>query len=248
MFEISFKQVCVIGYSLPLVAFLTCVVLSIVKDFKLANRTHCHVFNIFPSISSCISAFYPQNTIWRICIGIDSFPRYCIAYVYYKKYYAMKIQLMKYQSSYVLFVRAIMIVHVVELTSLLILTYISSMEIFHAHALSFITFLASSILYMMLTIATYYWPRDSASGLTKKEKQSRYLKWRTLIFYLVTCFGSLYFYYRHNRYCEPYVYSLFSLCEYLTVLANIYYHSLIIFDMDVDSFKYKIVMLEIDTN
>jgi hypothetical protein len=224
------------------------VVLSIVKDFRLANRTHCHVFNIFPSISSCISALYPQNTIWRICIGIDSFPRYCIAFVYYKKYYALKAQHMRYQSCYEKFVQAIMAVHAIELTSLLTLTYISSMEIFHAHALSFITFLGSSILYMILTIGTYYWPRHSASGLTKKERQSKSLKGCTLIFYLATCVGSLYFYYRHNRYCEPYVYSLFSLCEYLTVLTNIYYHSLIIFDLDMDSFKYKIAMLEINTN
>lgn len=34
----------------------------------------------------------------------------------------------------------------------------------------------------------------------------------------------LYFYWRHNEYCEPYVYSLFCVTEYVVVLANIGFH------------------------
>ena len=244
VFEVSFKQVCIIGYLLPLVAFLGCITLSTFKDFKLANQTHCHVFNIFPSLSSCISAFYPQNTIWRICIGIDSFPRYCIAYIYYKRYYQLKVQNLKFRKAYLNFVKTLFIAHLIELTSLLLLTYISSMEIFFLHAISFITFLISSIIYMILTIATYHWPRESKIGLNMKEKVSKRLKWRLFLFYISMCLASMYFYYRHNRFCEPYIYSMFSLCEYFTVLANIYYHSLILVDLDVNSFRYKIAMLE----
>jgi hypothetical protein len=240
--------VCIIGYSLPLLAFLACVFLSIIKDFKLANRTHCRVFNVFPSISSCISEFYPQNTIWRICIAIDSFPRYCIAYVYYKRYYALKLVQLKHQSLYSIFAKFIMVIHVIELSSLLILTYISSMEIFYVHAVSFITFLIASIFYMLSTIGTYYWPRKSTNGLTKKEMHSKSLKLRIFSFYILYCFCSMYFYYRHNRYCEPFVYSLFSLSEYLLILLNIRYHSQIIIDLDVDSNNFKIAMLEMNSN
>ena len=34
----------------------------------------------------------------------------------------------------------------------------------------------------------------------------------------------MYFYWRHNAYCEPYVYSIFCLIEYAIVLTNVGYH------------------------
>ena len=34
----------------------------------------------------------------------------------------------------------------------------------------------------------------------------------------------IYFYWRHNTYCEPYVYSAFCLLEYTIVLMNVGYH------------------------
>ena len=35
-----------------------------------------------------------------------------------------------------------------------------------------------------------------------------------------------YLYYRHNAYCEPYVYSFFCLTEYLVIVINMSYHLL----------------------
>ena len=34
----------------------------------------------------------------------------------------------------------------------------------------------------------------------------------------------LYFYYRHNDRCEPYIYSYFCLCEYAVIFINMMYH------------------------
>ena len=34
----------------------------------------------------------------------------------------------------------------------------------------------------------------------------------------------MYFYWRHNTYCEPYIYSLFCILEYSVVLMNVGYH------------------------
>ena len=36
----------------------------------------------------------------------------------------------------------------------------------------------------------------------------------------------VYFYYRHNTYCEPYMYSFFCLSEYSMVLINMAHHIL----------------------
>lgn len=231
--------------SLPLGAFLLCIFLSIFKDFDLANKTHCGVFNFLPSISACISHFYPQNTLWRICIGIDSFPRYLISFVYYKKYYKAKAHLMKNANLYVLVVKTAFIFHNIELTSLLILTYVSSVEIFFIHMISFIMFLLTSSFYMLICIGTFYWPREKNSNfLTIQEKKSLNLKIITFFVYLSCFLFSLYFYIRHNRYCEPFVYSLFSLMEYLTVLANIFYHSIILHDLNLSKNTFKLTLLE----
>jgi hypothetical protein len=192
-----------------------------------------------------VSSFYPQFTIWRVCIGLDSAPRYFIAWIYYKRYYAAKTQHLKYPAAYSVFIKLAMLIHIFELNSLLTLTYISSLEIPALHALSFISFLANSTVYMTLTIATYYWPRESPFvGLSKREQVSKRAKMLTFLFYIITSAGSGYFFYRHNRYCEPYVYSLFSLCEYLTVFGNIYYHSRVIYDLDLNGQNYKLAMLE----
>lgn len=37
-------------------------------------------------------------------------------------------------------------------------------------------------------------------------------------------FMSMYFFYRHNTYCEPFLYTLFALSEYLIIIFNICFH------------------------
>jgi hypothetical protein len=214
------------------------------KDFELANRTHCDVYNVFPSVSSCISIFYPQSTIWRLAIGIDSFPRYLIAMIYFDKYYARMLVHATNPAAFRLLIRVAFFLHIIELTSLLILTYVSSVEIFSIHMLAFVVFLASSSFYMLATIGVYYWPRQQGYSLSKHELKSRLKKQLAFGLYFLSFMLSLYFYIRHNRYCEPYVYSFFSLFEYVTILVNIYYHSLIIHDLSLNKRDKKIALTE----
>jgi hypothetical protein len=75
------------------------------------------------------------------------------------------------------------------------------------------------------------------------ETHCQRLKMSIFIFYLISIIGSLYFYTRHNEFCEPYVYSLFSLCEYLTVLANIAYHMVIFYDFNLFDNRFKLTFL-----
>ena len=154
---------------------------------------------------------------------------------------------MKQRFLYKILIQAAFFFHFVELTSLLILTYISSNEIFILHMISFVTFLASSTIYMILTIASYYLHINDipASHYSEsRELNSKKYKIKVFIFYLGSFLMSLFFYIRHNQYCEPYIYSFFSLFEYLTVLANILYHSIIFYDLNLFNRQLKISLIE----
>ncbi len=258
------KYICLFAITLPLLAFISCIVISLVKDFELANQTHCRVKNWLPSISASISKFYPQIFIWRLFIGIDSFPRYLIAFIYFKKYYASKIDQVKHTHLYTILIRLAFLSHLIELTSLLLLSYVSSVEIFSVHKISFVVFVASSLLYMLLTVLTHFWPiqkkHENVYGLILSDRnsqtrrnsfladqvnfKSRQLKLALLISYIFFLLAALYFYIRHNLQCEPNIYSIFALFEYLMVLTNIAYHSMIFYDMNLFKKGYNISMFE----
>lgn len=57
---------------------------------------------------------------------------------------------------------------------------------------------------------------------------------------LISIVAALLFFYRHNVYCDNYMYSMFSLCEYIVILTNIWFHAL-----SVDEFKsYQLELTE----
>ncbi len=224
---------CTFGYSLPLFAFILCITLTIINDFQKANETHCNVPNYLPSISASTSAsFYPQSIIWRSCMALDALPRYLLAYIHYKEYYMsdyLNLNLIKfnYRNVYLILVKILFLSHLIELTSLLSLSFISSDDNFTLHSLSFISFVLFSLIYMSLSICAYFF-RNSKS---KKYHESRNRKLKTFLIYITSLLFSTYFYIRHNTYCEPFIYSLFSLCEYSIVISNIYFHHLIVYDL-----------------
>lgn len=150
---------------------------------------------------------------------------------------------MKDKKFYKFLIKTGFIFHHIELTALLLLTYVSSVEIFLIHMLSFILFLSCSFIYMIITIYIYSLPREFG-GLSERELNSKRYKKLAFFSYLFCLFASLYFYYRHNAYCEPYVYSLFSLFEYAIVLLNIGYHSIIFYDLNLVGNSYKISFIE----
>ena len=58
------------------------------------------------------------------------------------------------------------------------------------------------------------------------------VKYKKLLFKITLFFAALMtlFYWRHNEYCEPYVYSFFCMCEYICVLANMAFHMTAYYD------------------
>jgi hypothetical protein len=91
------------------------------------------------------------------------------------------------------------------------------------HAACFTLFVICTTLYMLLTIVLLQiYRRSNESAL---ESKSRQIKITT---FLVNCFGvvfAVYLYVRHNKYCEPYVYTWFALAEYAVVLSNMAFHA-----------------------
>lgn len=84
--KIPIKQLGLFTVSLPLLAFITCVLITMYKDFENANNTHCKVPNVFPSISASIGNYEPQRSIWRIAIYTHAPLRFFIIYLRWKYY------------------------------------------------------------------------------------------------------------------------------------------------------------------
>ena len=159
-FEFDFYKLVKLSFYLPLFSFIFGVLLSMTKDFEEANRTHCKVTNIFPSISASIGSLQPQSAVWRTCIGLDSFPRYFISYVHYKKLtWLLKRTIIKPQRARqcVTFIKIMFTFNAIELTSLMILSFVPSSESTLGHQGSFVLFLASSYVYMAMWVVLGYW-------------------------------------------------------------------------------------------
>jgi len=213
-------------YFLPFFAFIACVSLTIVKDNAKATRTHCNVTNSLPSISAIIAGYEPQRFIWRFSFALDSTPRYIIGYLQLQRL------LNRHHVAFPKRYRFIQIInsciHFLELTFLLLLTYISSNENKLIHIIGFIGFILCALLHMLCTILIdYFWPRTKIFCLNEKEKYLRLKRLKCFLANIISFCISLYFYYRHNRFCEPYIYSMYALFEYCVVLTNIAYHSII---------------------
>ena len=89
------------------------------------------------------------------------------------------------------------------------------------HKVSFTVFLASSAMYMFVS----FWIVNGSRGQRPlHEKRGLALKRRMLKINIGCILMAAYFYYRHNKYCEPGVYTLFSVFEYGVVLTNMGYH------------------------
>ncbi|CAF4475918.1 unnamed protein product [Rotaria sp. Silwood2] len=224
--HISMRQFLWFTYTLPCFALFSCVSLSLMKDFEKSTHTHCNVTNFLPSISASIGQYEPQRFIWRFCFALDSIPRYIIAYLQLN--HVLNRQHIDLPERFTLVQITSSTFHFLELTFLLLLTYVSSREIKWIHEYSFISFIICSLTHMLLTVLTdYFWPRIIRIPLNEQEKSFRSKRLRWFMLNILSILISFYFYYRHVKFCEPYIYSMFCLFEYIVVITNIAYHSVI---------------------
>ena len=63
--------------------------------------------------------------------------------------------------------------------------------------------------------------------IIRDNRNARFKK--TLLKISVLCVGGAVFsYWRHNEYCEPFVYTMFAVCEYTVVALNMVWHANIV--------------------
>uniref|UniRef100_A0AC34RJH8 Ribosomal protein L10e/L16 domain-containing protein n=1 Tax=Panagrolaimus sp. JU765 TaxID=591449 RepID=A0AC34RJH8_9BILA len=222
LLSIPFKLVAFIIAGLPLSALMICVILSMILHWDEATRTHCGVPNYLPSVSAAVASFAPERYIWRLFIGIHGTPRLALAFAFRNFLISSPLRPFTGTKFFQFACNVACFLNVLENIFLLLLTSISSTENYEWHKLSFMGFILCSWCFMVLS--TYLF---DLSG----RRRTNILGERSYQYKIVCCsletlflFMAMYFFYRHNTYCEPFLYSLFALCEYLIIIFNICFH------------------------
>ncbi|XP_043269863.1 post-GPI attachment to proteins factor 2-like isoform X2 [Venturia canescens] len=213
---ISFSKIAWFTVSMPFFAFAFCILYSVLYNFESATSTHCKVYNILPSVSAAIGHYKPQRDVWRAAIATQAVIRAIILSMYYHYYTNVVYNWAQGIKNFAL------ISYGIENTALVTLSFWSSNENYAFHKLSFITFLIMALVHMSL--AWYISKHCRASAKDHSETTSQRWKTRSLILNVASIFAACYFFWRHNAYCEPFVYSMFAMCEYMVVLSNMGFH------------------------
>uniref|UniRef100_A0A8C9YG44 Acyltransferase PGAP2 n=1 Tax=Sander lucioperca TaxID=283035 RepID=A0A8C9YG44_SANLU len=193
--RVSFPACVVATVCLPLLGLITCVFISSIFHYEDSTSTHCQVPNYLPSISASIS-LSPECYIWRFCIGLHSAPRILVAFTYFK-FYKTRFSSRCPESSLCCFNLAFSIC---ENLGLLLLTYVSSSETYFVHKEGFVLFIVSSLIHMLITCRL--WKTIKKYSLSPEDAKSHYWKVRFLLLNVSFCAFAVFFYWKHNMYCE----------------------------------------------
>lgn len=217
LIKIPFNLFAIIVVSLPLFSFIFCVIWSVIYYFERSTSTHCDVRNYLPSISAAIGNYEPQRFIWQLSICLHIIPRFIIARMYFKHYIDI-IRINRRSIIYLLYYT-----NLIENIALLILSLWTSSEHYEIHKVSFIIFIIMSEIYMIISYFLNKNGRKLQILNHIEEKSIKYKKYLCIINITAFSFAG-YFFMRHNTYCEPGVYTLFALFEYLVVITNMGFH------------------------
>lgn len=206
VFSFPLTTLAICTASLPVTGFCFCLFWSLAFEFTRTTATHCNVYNFLPSLSAATGSFYPQKYVWKHTIALHTVPRLLVATLYHTRHGSW----------------FILTLNTLEILSLLGLALIGSNENYTIHSRCFCIFLLTSLTYMFISSygSLFLWCRETL--YVKK-----IIAWSNLC--LMT--SATYFFLRHNSRCEPFIYSLFALSEYLIVLTNIYFHTLAYYDL-----------------
>ncbi|XP_072040264.1 post-GPI attachment to proteins factor 2-like [Amphiura filiformis] len=207
-----------------LVGFGLSIMLAIIFRFEETTYTHCRVANYFPSTSAAI-ATTPSAYVWRLVICLCSLPRLLFVLYCYHFYINVSCQLRYYRG----LCHLCFIAEMLENLSLIGLSCISSDDNYDIHEILFISFQVGAMLHMILMCivfkmaTTRYDDVRSDTGIFKR-KGALQRKMFFCVMNILAFLISIYFFFRHQNRCEPGVYSLFAIFEYLVVLTNVLFH------------------------
>ncbi|CAD5216935.1 unnamed protein product [Bursaphelenchus okinawaensis] len=227
LIRIPFKKIVYYISGLPFFGLAFCVIYSFLFHFEAANATHCGVPNWLPSISAAVAKLEPERYVWRIAIGLHCAPRIVLA-VAFRNF--LVISPLRSLNTTFLNVMANIgcFVNLAEILFLLMLSSISSGDNYAMHKLSFIGFLVCGFVYMLISIFLFdYSGRRRTVSVGEKSYQYKIFCCGASF---ISLFFALYFFYRHNTYCEPGIYTFFALAEYGVVIFNILFHSTLYYD------------------
>lgn len=216
VFQVAIPNLAWTTCLLPLSSFVFCVVWSLLYNFEDSTFTHCKVPNFLPSISAAIGNYKTQRLVWGAAIAMHAVPRFLFTTIY-RRYYRDVLNTRAQR-----WANVAIALNIIENVALIGLTFIPSAYNYAIHEKCFMTFMVTSELYMVLTCVIL--TRFRKQPADNVESRSLRLKYQLLAINMVSFALAGYFFIRHNLYCEPGVYSLFALCEYVVVLTNMAFH------------------------
>lgn len=233
-FTLSFRQLCLVTVSLPLVALFICFVTAYIFQPDDIHETHCRVYNIIPSISA-VTGISPQRYLWRICIALHIGPRFIIASVY--RTYHRSLAKAKADSS--LLPKAFWWfdvsywLNMTEVAALCGVTYISNRENYPIHEKIFIVFMISSLTHMLASIKSIQFLKKLDSS-NLEVSHGLFFKQVLFVTSLISTVGLVIFFLKHRLLCHDMAFSWFAFCEYVIASANMAFHITVVLDFPTE--------------
>jgi hypothetical protein len=200
-----------------------------------ATRTHCGVFNFWPSVSAAIGNNNPEIFLWRLAVGLHNVLVMLDPLVFYQCFVHMQPTV----RSAVVVARLWGLFKALSAASLFVLTFVSSTDNFLIHEVGFIGWVIFGS-FTLLLLGFQLRPSSSRPASPRGQFAWRWVKTCIIVyftsligcaitselFFLISCFSlfisSFVRYYVHNEYCTPMVYSLFGLFETATIIAYVF--------------------------
>ncbi|KXJ12247.1 post-GPI attachment to proteins factor 2 [Exaiptasia diaphana] len=229
LLDINTDHFAIVASLLPFLSTVICVICSLVLHFDQATTTHCRVANYLPSISAATGDYSPEKYIWRVGIGYHSSLRLFGIALEFNLFFLKASHQTRAKTSFMLLNKLNTFCYTLENFALVLLTFVSADENYEIHEKSFIVFMVTSMLHMLFSCILYHW----TCQVPAKNKEVWILRKKVSILLAnYSCFAlAIYFFFRHNWYCESGVYTLFAFCEYMAVFSNIYFNYSIIDDI-----------------
>ncbi|PAA86044.1 hypothetical protein BOX15_Mlig033780g1, partial [Macrostomum lignano] len=223
--------------ALPAAALLACVCIAVHYRGEGALATHCRNVNRLPSISAAVGQRSLEKRIWSVSIAVSCALRLLVAAAYRQEIAARLSATWRVSDSCgaaSLIPGAHFGLGCLELASLLGLSVIASTDNYAVHRNCFITFLLSSFAYMLLHLWVASRIRSKFIAGTQRvlfTTRCFLAKLLLLSAYCASILLAVYFYARHQAYCEDMMYTYFAVAEYAVVYANILFHFTAYYDL-----------------